>query len=164
MLESITSSRAASASFRGILYGLVRVLGLLVVALYLQGCTNSGSQLLDPNPTDVDLGPRYPSKKTRLAGGDPGNAPLGRTKTEIFLGEDNLAPGSMGRRISGVEQEGDDYLVNLENANIAEAAKLILGDTLKENYIVDPRVNGTITLSSVNRLSASELQIGRAHV
>ena len=160
MLESITSSRAANASFRGILYGLVRVLGLLVVALYLQGCTNSGSQLLDPNPnpTDVDLSPRYPSKKTRLAVGDPGNTLAGRTKTEIFLGEDNLAPGgNMRRRISGVEQEGDDYLVNLENANIAEAAKLILGDTLKENYIVDPRVNGTITLSSVNRLSASEL-------
>lgn len=158
MLESITSSRAANASFRGILYGLVRVLGLLVVTLYLQGCTNSGSQLLDPNPTDVDLSPRYPSKKTRIIGGDPGNAAVGRTKTEIFLGEDNLAPGSsMRRRISGVEQEGEDYLVNLENANIAEAAKLILGDTLKENYIVDPRVNGTITLSSVNRLSASEL-------
>ena len=160
MLESITSSRAANASFRGILYGLVRVLGLLVVALYLQGCTNSGSQLLDPNPnpTDVDLSPRYPSKKTRLAVGDPGNTLAGRTETEIFLGEDNLAPGgNMRRRISGVEQEGDDYLVNLENANIAEAAKLILGDTLKENYIVDPRVNGTITLSSVNRLSASEL-------
>lgn len=158
MLESITSSRAANASFRSILCGLVRVLGLLVVALYLQGCANSASQLLDPNPTDVDLSPRYPSKKTGLAGGDPGNTLAGRTKTEIFLGEDNLAPsGNMRRRISGVEQEGDDYLVNLENANIAEAAKLILGDTLKENYIVDPRVNGTITLSSVNRLSASEL-------
>jgi general secretion pathway protein D len=157
MLESITTSSAAEASLRSILCGVVRVLGLLVVAFYLQSCANSGSQLLDQNPTDVDLSPRYPSQKTRLAAGDRGNIPAGRTKTEIFLGDDNLAPGGNGRRISGVEQDGDDYLVNLENANITEAAKLILGDTLKENYIVDPRVNGTITLASVNRLSASEL-------
>ena len=158
MFESITPSRAAEAGFRSILRGLVRALGILAVAFYVQGCANSGSQLLEQDPTDVDLSPRYPSKKTRFAAGDPGTTPAGRTKTEIFLGEDNLAPGStMRRRISGVEQEGDDYLVNLENANISEAAKLILGDTLKENYIVDPRVNGTITLYSVNRLSASEL-------
>ncbi|MEQ1837318.1 MAG: hypothetical protein ABL858_03100, partial [Candidatus Nitrotoga sp.] len=157
MLESITSSRTASVSFRSVLHYMAYILGLLVAIVYLQGCANSGSQLLEPDPTDIDLGPRYPSKKTRIFGGDPGNAPVDRTKTETFLGEDNLAPGDMRRRISGVEQEGDDYLVNLENANIAEAAKLILGDTMKENYIVDPRVNGTITLYSVNRLSAGEL-------
>ncbi len=158
MLESNTSSPAASVSIWSVLHGLVRVLGLLVAFIYLEGCASSGTKLLEPNPTDVDLSPRYPSKKSRLAGGDSGTVPQARSKTEIFLGDDNLAPnGNMRRRVSGVEQEGDDYLVNLENANIAEAAKLILGDTLNENYIVDPRVNGTITLSSVNRLTSREL-------
>jgi general secretion pathway protein D len=127
-----------------------------VLVCYLQGCASSGSKLLEQDPTNVDLSARNPSIKPRYSNGVQGGMPGGQSKVETYLGDDSLAPRETSR-VSGIQQENGDYLVNLENANITEAAKLILGDTLKENYIVDPRVNGTITLSSVNRLSADEL-------
>jgi general secretion pathway protein D len=156
MQGSTVTSRTAEGSSFSIFQCLLRTLGLLVLVCYLQGCASSGSNLLEQDPTNVDLSARNPSNKPRYSNGVQGGMPGGQTKVETYLGDDTLAPRETSR-VSGIQQENGDYLVNLENANITEAAKLILGDTLRENYIVDPRVNGTITLSSVNRLSADEL-------
>ena len=45
----------------------------------------------------------------------------------------------------------------MDEATIGEAAKLILGETLGYNYILDPRVQGSVTLVSNRPLSAREL-------
>lgn len=42
----------------------------------------------------------------------------------------------------------DGYTLNLVNAPIAGAAKIVLADTLGVNYTIDPRVNGTISLQT----------------
>src|SRR5213076_1303212 len=57
---------------------------------------------------------------------------------------------------AGVTKSEGGLQINLENASIAEAAKLILGDTLGETYILDPRVQGTITISTARPLTADE--------
>lgn len=54
----------------------------------------------------------------------------------------------------GVSPAGDDggttgsYNLNFENADISAVVKALLGDVLALNYSLDPRVQGTISLSS----------------
>lgn len=54
----------------------------------------------------------------------------------------------------GAEQE---MSLNFEGAEIREVVKVVLGDVLKENYIVDPRVQGTITVRTSKPMSRSAL-------
>ncbi len=47
---------------------------------------------------------------------------------------------------------GNNALLNFENADIKEVAKTVLADILGHSYVVDPRVQGTISLRTVRPL------------
>ena len=47
--------------------------------------------------------------------------------------------------------------LNFEQADIREVVRLILGDTLKENYFIDPNVQGSITLRTEEPLDRGAL-------
>jgi general secretion pathway protein D len=47
--------------------------------------------------------------------------------------------------------------INLDGADIQTAAKTLLGDTLHLNYVVDPRVQGTVTLASVGAVDRRDV-------
>ncbi len=49
------------------------------------------------------------------------------------------------------------YELNLVNAPVAQAAKAVLGDALHVNYVVDPRVQGTVTLQTSQPVSSDAL-------
>lgn len=49
------------------------------------------------------------------------------------------------------------FELNLVNAPIADAAKAVLGDALHLNYIVDPRMRGTVTLQTSQPVSKDAL-------
>jgi general secretion pathway protein D len=53
--------------------------------------------------------------------------------------------------------EGNKFQVVFENADINVVARAILGDGLKSNYSIDPRVHGTISLSAQRPVSRSQL-------
>ena len=53
--------------------------------------------------------------------------------------------------------DGDKFQVVFESADINAVARAILGDGLKLNYVVDPRVHGTITLSAQRPVSRTQL-------
>jgi general secretion pathway protein D len=52
---------------------------------------------------------------------------------------------------------GDSFDLNFENAEIASVAKVLLGDVLKVDYVVDPRVEGTISLSSARPIARKDI-------
>lgn len=51
------------------------------------------------------------------------------------------------------------FQVTFENADITAVARAILGDTLKANYSIDPRIHGTISLSTPRPVSRSQLLV-----
>ena len=53
--------------------------------------------------------------------------------------------------------DGQGYELNFENAPIASVAKTVLGDILKTGYTIDPRVQGTISLTSGRAVPKSDL-------
>ena len=52
---------------------------------------------------------------------------------------------------------GDGVEMNFENAEIHAVAKTLLGDILQLNFVVDPRVQGTVTLSSVRPVARQDV-------
>ncbi len=62
-------------------------------------------------------------------------------------------PDSLSRRPS---RQGE-YTLNFEDADLHEVVKVILGDLLQENYVIDPAVAGTVTIQSSHPLSREDL-------
>lgn len=61
--------------------------------------------------------------------------------------------------ISGPAKPGvkGNVTLNFENTNIREVVKVILGDLLNENYVIDPGVQGTVTLQTSRPLPREAL-------
>jgi general secretion pathway protein D len=89
-------------------------------------------------------------------GGAQAIVPAPEVQAQAKSNEDDrykIYPGT-GMTIKGVVRNpmklrGGNMSLNFEGADIREVVRTILGDILKENYIVDPRVAGTIVLRTV---------------
>ncbi len=123
----------------------------------LQGCSKPSTVALN-DMTPADLSAKTPQKiKTR------GEGPVFKSQPhpqryELFPGtaESLLADGEEPPPGVGAKEDGK-FTVNVDQAVLAEAARLILGETLGFNYVLDPRTQGTVTLVSNRPLSAREL-------
>jgi general secretion pathway protein D len=77
--------------------------------------------------------------------------------------EPQYAPGTgnflnLKKRKPSVSQKREGKItLNFENTDIREVVKVILGDTLKMGYIMDPGVQGTATLQTGSPLSNDDL-------
>lgn len=54
-----------------------------------------------------------------------------------------------------ISDAGGNLTLNFEGADLREVLRTILGDILRENYIVDPRVGGTVTLRTAKPIPRS---------
>jgi len=143
------------------LYRHIRRLGLLSFACLLvvaiAGCNAKlgGLESNLPGPGGVDLSAKKP--RTSISRGETETAAdAQRGSYQIFpgqpaQGEDGALPAP------GITEEGGKFSINIDGADLAQAAKLILGETLGLNYVVDPRIQGTITLASSRPLSSREI-------
>jgi general secretion pathway protein D len=77
------------------------------------------------------------------------------TRPMLFPGTDSEQPAPHGTGIEASSAPNispvagtDGVDINFENADIGTVARTLLGDTLGMSFVVDPRVQGSITLSS----------------
>ena len=63
-------------------------------------------------------------------------------------------PSAPGEEVSRVDE---GYDINFQNADVSAVAKVILGDLLRLTYSVDPRVQGTLSLSSGRPIARQDL-------
>ena len=89
---------------------------------------------------DLSVPSQPPSDKVVTAGNPQPSRPA------IFLGDTTAAV--KGSTDAGADASSDGFDLNFENAPVSTVAKVILGDILGVGYTIDPRVQGTITLSS----------------
>jgi general secretion pathway protein D len=164
---SLWSARSGSASTM-----------LTVVALILSGCAASNNQA--PTRSDfmaqileVDLAARHPQRVKSVDMSDSGSAPRaaayrgdGSPLTaveESGAGARSAAPGSdpvtTGALVEGAKPSGGDkgYEINFENTPVATVVKAILGDIMGAGYTIDPRVQGTVSLSSGRAVPQKDL-------
>src|SRR5580698_1069184 len=140
--------------------------GVRSLALAAAGLTLAACLLHDPSdeakPNDVraqsvtdqiraiDLSPKQPFPTSDGGIGNPQPS-----VAAVYLG-DTTAPVRAATD-GGADAAGDGYDLNFENAPVTTVAKVILGDILGTGYIIDPRVQGTITLSSGRAVSKADV-------
>jgi general secretion pathway protein D len=74
-------------------------------------------------------------------------------KKDLYIGSGNL----LKRSIPRPPGPAGDIRFNFENTDVREVVKSILGDTLQENYLVDPAVTGAVTLRTSKGISRNDL-------
>jgi len=129
----------------------------LATAVALAGCTNALESRL-PDTAAIDLSAKGKTAvKNRQ--GNPGANGKHQGSYELFAGTaiDGGSGGDLSSGAAGVEQNGDKFSINVDGGDIAEVSKLVLGDTLGLNYLIDPRVQGAITLSSVRPMTSKQI-------
>ena len=96
----------------------------------------------------------YSNSNVIKGGGITGSTPAGFAQ----IGSGDFTGQSMSSVTSGPAADGSEgYTLNLVDAPVASAAKKILGDIMGYNYLVDPRVTGTVTLQTSNPMSKQSL-------
>jgi general secretion pathway protein D len=126
----------------------------------LLGSCNTVSGIADADTKDpdvlekvrsVDLLPRYPNQlpQRELSAGP-------RAKTAIYAAEpgDDAAPAASAQQAT---VSSDRFELNFDNSPIASVAKIVLGDILGVGYVIDPRVQGNISLSSGRPIPKSDV-------
>lgn len=113
----------------------------------------AGGEVLLPMPADVAAAASAPLFAA------PASAPLPAASSAadeavqptIIRGNDRLiaVPGKKSAPVSGPAVK-----LSFENAPIAEAVKVLLGELLHADYIVHPPIDGTVTLSTQEKVSA----------
>ena len=71
--------------------------------------------------------------------------------TGRFVGEQ-----TDGQRVQAIRRQGE-IVLNFENAALRDVVKTILGETLDVNYVIDPRVSGTVTMQTSRPIRVENL-------
>lgn len=74
---------------------------------------------------------------------------------EVYYGAENQF--SAAERASLDRLRGEQFEVNLDNADIAVAARSILGEILRVSYTLDPRVAGQVSIVTARPMPAEEI-------
>jgi general secretion pathway protein D len=144
---------------------------LVGLSMALAACNSATVSSSDPGRNDddvigkigqLDLSPRYP--KQALAEQSP---QARRARAEIYSGTDDArearaevtptAPLPIEQVAAQSQQIGNGFELNFENTPIATVAKVVLGDIMGTGYTIDPRIQGTVSLSSVRPVPKSDV-------
>jgi general secretion pathway protein D len=112
----------------------------------------------DPDVFDkvrsIDLLPRSPTQiqQTELSTGR-------KAKSIIYPAEpeSDAPPPAISQAASQAAASGDGFELNFDNSPVASVAKVVLGDILGVGYVIDPRVQGNISLSSARPIPKSDI-------
>jgi general secretion pathway protein D len=124
--------------------------GIACMAAILTACTPTPLDRSGGEPPDAidriraaDLLPRFPSPASSTEG-----TGTGARGGVVSYGE--IVPVVSARGDAGANgaATGEGFSLNFENAPVTTVAKVILGDILGLGYTIDPRAQGTVSLSS----------------
>lgn len=141
----------------------IRAKRLALVAFALPILTSCGTSYLEQskdqqlNAADVvrstDLQPRF-VKPT--SGGEP-SAPQPRGFSFFGSGSQAAEPDRTAVGAEPDPEGGDGFTLNFENSPVSNVAKAVLGDILGVGYTIDPRAQGSITLSSGRPIAKKDM-------
>jgi len=151
------------------LRGVARACVATSLYLVLPGCvtssgtTPSASLAQDDTMASVrnaDFGARFPLASE----GDSGRSRESSLPL-IFPGSDTESEPQRGRdpdmRTASLQQaafvRGDGVEMNFDGADVQTVAKSLLGDILQLNFVVDPRVQGSVTLTSAGPIPRKDV-------
>jgi general secretion pathway protein D len=156
------------------LVGFTRACVVASIFLALGGCgTSNLAPMAGVAPADAMDSVRNTDFSARFPIGDEGNSgKSGKTREPKESNQPFLFPGSDVQperprerdpemRTASLQQaaflKGDGVEMNFEGADVQTVAKTLLGDILQLNFVVDPRVQGNVTLASSGPISRKDV-------
>jgi general secretion pathway protein D len=135
----------------------VATLAVLALSLTFVGCsalekyTSDDINHVADEVRSTDLSARFPSPAGRPNPGTP--AP----RSEIFRGTASETTNQAEQTGQEVAETSEGFDLNFQNADVNAVTKALLGDLLGTTYSVDPRVQGTISLSSARPVAKADV-------
>lgn len=142
---------------------------LVAGTLAISACTLPYEQLSTPGPITGSIGGEKTTGASTGTAGPLGSNGASATKAQrLFEGSGEfarpvggtpvgVAPSDAGRAGTAGSVGADGITLNLANASVADAAKLVLGESLGVNYVISERVKATITLRTVKPVDRAGL-------
>jgi general secretion pathway protein D len=129
--------------------------------------TSTSTPTVSLVPSDTVNSVRNADFSARFPLADEGSAGRSNASSHpfIFPGSDS-EPESQGdrdpeMRTASLQQaalvNGDGVEMNFDGADVQTVAKALLGDILQLNFVVDPRVQGSVTLSSTGPIARKDV-------
>ena len=87
----------------------------------------------------------------------PAEAAPSRRLSQIYPGTGAFVAEERITRIEKDAGEPEDVSLNFQSADVREVVATILGEILKENYVIDPGVSGTISMRTSRPMDRGEL-------
>jgi general secretion pathway protein D len=162
-MQSLRRWRVSRPAQAGIVVLQVCFLAGCSTALQKQFGAYDGPDAASSTVRNADLSARFPATD------EPSDRQAGESsKPLLFPGTEPESPppasrdpgSSYGVRTASLEPvaiRGDGVEVNFEGADVPTVAKALLGDVLHLNFVVDPKVQGTVTLGSVGPIPRKDL-------
>lgn len=134
----------------------------LVVALGFSGCEYMGPAATKPElPANLAIDTEKTEAEITPIQTEPLEAQPVRPPEYYPATGGLIGPGAPAERRPAKEGK---YTLNFDDADLGEVAKVILGDMLRVNYVLSPKVAGKVSLQTARPLTDAAIQIGRAHV
>lgn len=149
---SFITMRPASA-FNKIL--LKRIL-LCFLAASLTSCELLEPGLFKKQPLNKTV-KRDKLTKTPPPADSQAGASLTEDKVEIYQGSGAFVEKHKSQAQSTRQGRNGQYVLNFENADLIEVVRVVLDETLKRNYTIDPKVTGKVSLRTTKPLTEAEL-------
>ncbi len=136
-----------------------RVCLTVSVTALLAACAHEGAGALQSS-TDGNLAPRRAASAPTLAPRSGESISFSSTnpnadRAKIFLGTDRTF------RVPNASPANADaagpILLNVENGDIREVVRNLLGDGLGESFIIDPAVTGTVTVRTAKGIKPTDI-------
>ena len=113
----------------------------------------SSVTMTDPRPSEPKLPPAEvgPTLSPSI-GATPDTTITRSDDSRIFVGSGQFVRPTVASRSTEFSSEGE-LVVNFVDADVREVARTVLGDLLGHNYLIDSKVQGTVTLQSSRPLA-----------
>jgi general secretion pathway protein D len=123
----------------------------------LAGCTTPQSLLL-PQPATSNTASELEYEQRRRSGVHIGTPADQAAREGSFMpGHGELVGSPEPRRPTAPPSVRDGVTLSLADASIASAAKVVLGDMLRQSYTISDKVKGTITLQTPQPVTRARL-------
>lgn len=144
----------------------VRFLKLLLSAVLLASCTTMPPVQPEKEPQHVEVSPQPVGQQepimqapdvTDAIVSDIVKPPATARVNEVVKPNVKMGTGvfvSQSAPVTEVDEfPAGDVTLNFENSSLREFIGVIIGDILKENYLIDPKVDGVVTLHATRPVS-----------
>lgn len=135
----------------------------IIVVAWLAGCANNpAAPLVVSNSSSVPVRSLYPraAASAPILSQEPvadatAAKPADADRAKMSLGN-NFTFRSPSRP-AAVSDEAGPITLNVENGDIREIVRNLIGDALGEGFVIDPAVSGTVTVRTVKGIKRSDV-------